>query len=62
MPEMLCHRNLGGINLLKYMSLLRHLWHQRQHRRLDCHDGFALLFEHVARESVLSRNLCNFEV
>jgi hypothetical protein len=29
------------------MSLSRHLGHQRQHRRLDRHDGFALLFEHV---------------
>jgi hypothetical protein len=29
------------------MSLSRHLWHQRQRRRLDRHDGFALLFEHV---------------
>ena len=31
----------------KWMSLSRHLWHQRQYRRLDRHDGFALLFEHV---------------
>ena len=29
------------------MSLSRHLWHQRQRRRLDRHGGFALLFEHV---------------
>jgi hypothetical protein len=29
------------------MPLSRHLWHQRQRRRLDRHDGFALLFEHV---------------
>src|SRR5216683_4547124 len=29
------------------MSLSRHLWHQRQHCRFNCHDRFALLFEHV---------------
>ena len=29
------------------MSLSRHLWHQRQYRRLDRDDGVALLFEHV---------------